>query len=89
MKLRVEHHCIETAARKEYRRVQALLLGLEESTPQFLENAQSLTLLENFLRKTDFSELRTKRPELSGGRILEVDLVEGDGPDEFELRENK
>ncbi len=92
MRLHIAEHCIETAIKRRYRRIQSLFLELEESDQRFHEYAQSLQQIETFLRHTDFRKLRAERPELAGGFDLEVELVQGDHPSEFEIvivRSNK
>ena len=85
MKLRIEKHCIETAAQREYRRLLYSLQQLDESSQGYSEKARLLEQLEKFLRTTDFSRLRAERPELTGGAVLEVELVQGSNQHEFDI----
>ncbi len=78
MKLSVENHCIETAAKSEHRRVQSILLQIDQTSPTFHENAQAYELLDEFIRKTDFAKLRATCPELAGSHALEVELKRND-----------
>jgi hypothetical protein len=68
--LSLSHHCIETAARREHRRISGLML--EGQAPEGAE--ADLVLLAEFLGQTDFRRLRAERPELCGGRPVSVEL---------------
>jgi hypothetical protein len=65
--LHLRDHCIETAAKKERRRVVSELLELEESSSGFRRLAADLDLLTDFLESSDFRKMRSERLELSGG----------------------
>lgn len=75
MLLHLEAHCIETAAKRERRRVVSALLDVDESTEAFSELADELDLLTGFLESQDFRKLRSERPELAGERDLYVELT--------------
>jgi hypothetical protein len=75
MLLHLENHCIETAAKRERRRVVSELLDLEESSEQFSRLADDLELVTEFLENSDFRKLRSERPELAGGCDVHVELT--------------
>jgi hypothetical protein len=74
MLLHLEGHCIETAAKRERRRVVSELLDLDESSEQFRRLADDLELVTEFLENSDFRKLRSQRPELAGGCDVHVEL---------------
>ena len=69
--LDLSEHCIETAAKREYRRLVDVAMSLE-ADDQDLE--EKLTLLKDFLEKTDFRQLRGQRPDLAGGLPVRVSV---------------
>jgi len=69
--LDLSDHCIETASKREYRRLVNEALQMEgEGTA--LED--KLKILQEFIENTDFRQLRSARPELSGGSPVKVFL---------------
>jgi hypothetical protein len=74
MRLLLDEHCIETAARRERERVSAVLLAIEEGSARFEELAERLELLDDFITTTDFGALRSSRPELDGRARVAVAL---------------
>jgi hypothetical protein len=85
MRLDLKHHCIETAAKQERRRVVSALLELDESSERFSQFAEDLELVTAFLENSDFRALRSNRPELAGGRDILVELTRGEDPGQFVL----
>jgi len=69
--LDLSEHCIEMASKREYRRLvnEALQMEGEGTT---LED--KLTTLQEFIENTDFRQLRSARPELSGGWAVKVSI---------------
>ena len=86
MKLSVKDHCIETAAKKEHRRLQNSLQNLNEASKQFKEESKLFERLGVFLERTDFKALRAKYPELAGGEDLFVELVQAGESDKLEIQ---
>jgi hypothetical protein len=78
MLLVLEGYCIETAARRERRRIEARLLELDPVDPGLRSLAGDLELLTEFLRGIDFSALRAARPELDGRADVTVELRRDD-----------
>ena len=76
--LDLTRHCIETAARREHRRLRDVLLQAAE--PDGALEAR-LTLLQRFLEQTDFRRLRARDPRLCGGSPVRVAVrgLEGNG----------
>lgn len=70
--LKLEGHCIETAARIECRRLEYLLFDLPESDPDRQPVADRLGIIQRFLQMTDFAALRAQRPELDGRTQMKV-----------------
>jgi hypothetical protein len=85
MRLDLKHHCIETAAKQERRRVVSALLELDESSERFSQFAEDLELVTTFLENGDFRAIRSDRPELAGGRDIVVELTRGEDPGQFVL----
>ena len=85
MKLSVRHCCIQTVAKKEYRRLLYSLENLDASSKSFRKKAELIDQLNRFLSTTDFSKLRAVYPELSGRHDLEVELVEHDNSNGLEI----
>ena len=69
--LDLSDHCIETAAKREYRRLVDVAMSLEGDDQDF---EQKLTLLKDFLEKTNFRQLRAERPDLAGGSPVRVSV---------------
>ena len=69
--LDLSEHCIETASKREYRRL--LNQALETEGEGTTLEAKLITLHE-FMENTDFRQLRSARPELSGGSPVKVFL---------------
>jgi len=69
--LDLSDHCIETAAKREYRRLVDVAMVLEGDDPNLEER---LTVLKEFLEETDFSRLRGQRPDLAGGAPVRVSV---------------
>jgi len=59
----LRNHCIQTAARQEYQQLLSVCLREDEPGEEVTEK---LSLLRDFLERTDFQRLRSQRPELSG-----------------------
>lgn len=74
MRLLLDGHCIETAARHARARVEAWLLAAREDDPEASCQAAHLELLNEFLTRTDFAALRSSRAELDGSRRIAVEL---------------
>ena len=70
--LKLEGHCIETAARVECRRLEFLMFDLPERDPDLPPVADRLGIIQRFLEKTDFRALRAQRPELDGRTKMKV-----------------
>ena len=68
--LHLQEHCIETAARTEYKRRLAKMLGADTSE----EEMQPFELLNQFLEETNFPKLRGERPELNGSKNITVSV---------------
>lgn len=78
VELDLSHHCVETAARREHRRLCQELLA-HPGAPAGAR--QQLQLLQRFLEQTDFAALRARRPELAGGtpgRVILTLTAEGE-----------
>ena len=58
-------HCIETAAKNEFRRITELLLSTEDE-PVLNESAPKLELLREFIETADFNALRASDERLAG-----------------------
>lgn len=67
-------HCIETAARREHRRLVQRALQSEPPGPTL---QRQIELLGQFLARTDFRQLRARRPRLAGGQPVRVELRPG------------
>jgi len=78
MRLSLDGHCIETAARRERARIEARLLELDGPDSALRALGDDLALLTEFLRDTDFATLRTVRPDLDGRAALTVELRRDD-----------
>jgi hypothetical protein len=78
MRLVLRGNCIETTARNARSRIEAQLLDIARSDPDFRALAADLDLLTEFLRDTDFAALRAARPELDGRAAIAVELRRGD-----------
>lgn len=75
VRLSLKEHCIETSARKEYKRLVSKYLKGEWER----EIERKIEFLKDFLENTDFRRLRADRPELQGGKDVEVEVIkEGD-----------
>ena len=61
------------------------LLELDESSERFRQLADDLELVTSFLENSDFREMRSDRPELSGGHGIHVDLTRDADAGEFLL----
>jgi hypothetical protein len=85
MRLDLKHHCIETAAKQERRRVVSELLELDESSERFSQFAEDLELVTEFLENSNFRAIRSDRPELAGGRDIVVELTRGEDRGQFVL----
>ena len=85
MLLHLKDHCIQTAAKQESRRIVSALLELDESSKRFKQLADDLDLVTSFLEKTDFTKMRTERPELAGGCNIHVELTLDADPWQFAL----
>ncbi len=70
--LKLEGHCIETAARIECRRLEYILFDLQEGDPDQPPVADRLGIIQRFLERTDFMALRARRPELDGRTKMKV-----------------
>ncbi len=68
--LDLSQHCIETATARAHRRLVRAQLEAEA----LLGTEQQLGLLQDFLRQTDFTALRSKQPKLCGGWPIKVML---------------
>lgn len=65
VELHTGSHCIESAAKNEFRKITGMLLeNDDESSSQFLE--QQLELLREFITESDFNFLRRSDRVLSG-----------------------
>ena len=71
--LALDRHCVETAARRAHARLLATMLETPAADPQ---TEARLVLLARFLVETDFRALRTRHPELAGGRRVCVELTD-------------
>jgi len=81
--LDVGEACIQTAARREHRKLVAALLEASAPAPPLEARAETLG---RFLRSTDFAALRAAHPELAGGAGVRVRLSRTDGgPVRFEI----
>jgi hypothetical protein len=69
--LDLSQHCIETAARREHRRLLEAILDLDHRD-RALED--QLSVLNDFLRQKDFGRLRAEQPRLAGGAAVQVEL---------------
>jgi len=69
--LELSTHCIETAARNQYRRLLDSILQSQERDSNLEEQ---LAILKEFLEQTDFSELRGVYPELAGGSAVHASV---------------
>jgi hypothetical protein len=69
--LDLSDHCIETAAKREYRRLVDVAMALEGDDQDIEEK---LTLLKEFLERTNFRQLRGERPDLAGGSPVQVSV---------------
>lgn len=70
----LQEHCIQTAARRLHARMRDRILTSEQPDPV---ETEALTLLGEFLERSDFRALRAERPELSGGHPCVVVLRRG------------
>lgn len=70
--LKLEGHCIETAARIECRRLEYLLFDMHEQDADRPPVADRLGIIQRFLERTDFEALRAQRPELDGRTQMKV-----------------
>ncbi len=70
--LKLEGHCIETAARIECRRLEYVLFDLREDDPDRPPVADRLGIIQRFLERTDFMSLRARRPELDGRTKMKI-----------------
>jgi hypothetical protein len=86
MLLHLKDHCIETAAKRERRRVVSELLEVEESSERFGQLAADLEVITEFLEDSDFRKMRSERPELSGGCDIHVELRRDAGSGGVEVR---
>jgi hypothetical protein len=74
----LEGHCVEAAARRARAALESRLLERDELGPALREVASDLELLTEFLRSTDFAALRASRPELDGRDRVTVELRRDD-----------
>jgi len=70
IKLNLKEHCVETAAKK----------ALQEFMSEYLKNGDEETgkkieFLREFLMTQDFRKIRAERPELSGGKDVDVLII--------------
>jgi hypothetical protein len=70
--LKLEGHCIETAARLECRRLEYLLFDMSGQDADRPPVEERLGIVQRFLQKTDFRTLRAQRPELDGRTKMKV-----------------
>lgn len=70
IRFNLKDHCIETAAKNEYRRLvdEYLKEGKEEI-------GEKIEFLREFLTTQDFRKIRAERPELSGGYDITVEIT--------------
>ncbi len=75
--LDLEHHCVETEARRLHRRLTDRLLE-EGLSPEEMEGyAAKLKLLEDFVRNRNFRKMRAEDPDMAGGRPVALVLFRG------------
>jgi hypothetical protein len=63
--LKLSYFCIETAARKEFKRLLDLMFSTNEAGDESVL-AEKIELLRNFLLKYNFNDLRASDARLSG-----------------------
>jgi hypothetical protein len=69
--LDLSQHCIETAARREHRRLLEAILDLDHRDRAMEDR---LAVLTDFLKQADFGRLRAEQPQLAGGASVRVEL---------------
>jgi hypothetical protein len=74
--LDVSRHCIQTATRRRYEKI--LARCLRSKTPDRALERQ-VDLLQQALETLDFSLMRSRWPELAGGRKADVGLSRAEG----------
>jgi hypothetical protein len=76
-------YCIETVAKREYKRILSVILRGKQEDRQLEEE---LELLKRFLEAADFSQLRSRCEEfLLAGRRVNVRLRSSSGVPEYEI----
>jgi hypothetical protein len=76
VKLNVNKHCIEAAAKEFLRELVRELLNKENIAGELEKQVE---ILKEFLEKTEFGRVRAKFPELAGGTDMDVYLKKGAG----------
>ncbi len=70
--LYIKDHCIETEAKKEFRRLMDAFFTDDFDTG---DDEEKIEILRDFLEESDFSELRSSSEVLAGSREGEVILL--------------
>lgn len=74
--LELEDRCIESAARSRIREIVSALLDADTGAED--DRIVEMEMLKRFVKRTNFPELRSERPELLGRLRLSVVLSETD-----------
>ena len=83
IKLKLGPECIETRSKQEYQRLMNAAMEEHESgeTDHTECVRNKFELITGFLLVTDFSQLRSERPELNGGSEIEVEIKQDEAGD--------
>ena len=75
IRLHLKDHCIETEAKHEFKRIMDSYFNADEESHDLEDRIE---LLREFLEESDFAQLRSSDPRLSGDTEADVILYRDD-----------
>jgi len=86
--LSLKKHCIHTAAKKKYERsISRYFKNISQSTSEAIDTIEKeIDILHYFLENADIVKIRSKYPDLSGKRNIDVTLITSQSSDKWQLQ---